>query len=109
MKQVIHVGVFAKRVSLGERVIGHSDQFLRVQSGGAAMARQLRGFHEFREVVGSLGQKLEYVLRAYDGEQIRFGIAVDGGKEYMALRFDERRASLYPGRFTTFLEKTGTP
>src|SRR3569833_1272937 len=73
--QVVDVGVGFQLVDLGQRVVGHAEQFLGVEPGFARHAGKLGGLDELGVVVRAARQQLEDVFGADDGEEIALGVA----------------------------------
>jgi hypothetical protein len=84
-QQVVHAGVVAQAVALGQGVVAHALGGRR-SSPRHGTSGQFAGADEARVLVRALGQQLEQVLGADDGEQEGLGVAVDGGEEHPAAR-----------------------
>src|SRR5712671_3636335 len=91
-QQVVDVAVRPERITLRDRVVGHADQLVGPQPGGAPPARELGGLDEAHEVVGPLRQETEDVFRADDREEIGLRIAIERREENLAAGARERCA-----------------
>lgn len=80
---IVDFGRVAQRITAAQQIIGHALAADGIQSGLAAHARKLCRRDEFFPVVRAFGDKFQQIFRADNQMQIRFGIAVDGGKNTM--------------------------
>src|SRR5690554_5965257 len=89
VNHVVHVHVLGQFVVAQQRVVGQADDVLHVQSGLPCPLAQLGRANELGVFVGAPGQHAQQVLGTDNGEGKGLGVAVDGGKEYMAAGLDQ--------------------
>jgi len=82
--QVVDFNIPPQLEGAGNRVVDHARGVSGFKVGGSEETVHLRGADKAFPVMGALGQELQHIFRAHDGEDPGFEVAIDRGNHELS-------------------------